>query len=454
VLGVAIADVRLLPLLGALLAAGSLLILFRLPLAGVVVLLLLVASVFPWELVSFELGSLRTPTYEIVLAGLLVVAILKPRRATWGGTAGGALALFFVVLAASEVVALLDERAAPTDIFNWGRPFLMLSLFYVIVRLFPDRRSAQKVLIAGALVGAATGAMALLFAVGSTPPAILEAGGETFVTEDQRFGSLSRVRLPGLGLAYVLFWFVVVGVLYARGWRRLGWLLLLAGAVLAITLSFNRNMWIGLLVGATLMMLFAMPSLRHRLLVGIAGAAAAIALVFAGPGGTDEDRSALAPLAERTVTLLDPASLRGEDSLRSRNRETREALGVAAANPVLGVGPGVSFGVFFYEAVGSDYVRTPQLFLHNQYLYLVVVAGIPGLLCFVVFLGSVLRAAFGNAARDPALLGLGAGLATVVLSAVVAIYFSVPDMTTALGLVAGAIVAMASDSGSAAARRP
>lgn len=443
-LGVAVADTRFLPLLLAAGGAAVLGVLFRLPLAGVVVLLLIVASVFPWEAVALELGPLRTPMYEVVLGGLLIVALFKPRRATWGGRAGAALALFFMVLAVSEVVALVEERAEPIDIFNWGRPFLMLGLFFVVIRLFPTRRAARSVLVAGAIVGASTGALALVFAVGSGPAFVLQGGGEGFVTQGQGFGNLSRVRLPGLGLAYVLFWFVVVGLLHARGLRMLGWLALLAGAVVGITLSFNRNMWIGLLLGAVLMLVFARPGFRRRLMAGLAVAVAGLAMVLYAPGGLDDD-SALAPLAERSSTLLDPGSLQDEDSLRSRDEETRQALRVAATHPVLGVGPGVNFGVFFSQADGSRHVRTPQLFLHNQYLYLVLAAGIPGLLCFLAFLGSVLRTALRRATSDPPVVALGVGLATVALSALVAIYFNVPDMATVIGLVSGAIVAMASD---------
>ena len=443
-LGVAIADARFLPLVLAAGAAAGLGVLFRLPLAGIVVLLLIVASVFPWEASAFELGPLKTPMYEVALGGLLIVALFKPRRATWGGKTGAALALFFTVLAVSEVVALVEDRADPIDIFNWGRPFFMLGLFFVVIRLFPTRRAARDVLVAGAIVGAATGVVALLFALGSGPAFILQGGGEGFITQGEGFGNLSRVRLPGLALAYVLFWFVVVGLLYARGLRKLGWLVLLAGAVIGITLSFNRNMWIGLLLGAVLMLVFATPGFRRRLMAGLAVAAAGLAMVFYAPGGLDDD-SALAPLAERSSTLLDPGSLQGEDSLRSRDEETRQALRVAATHPVLGVGPGVNFGVFVSQADGSRYVRTPQLFLHNQYLYLVLAAGIPGLLCFLAFLGSVLRTALRRATSDPPVVALGVGLATVALSALVAIYFNVPDMATVIGLVSGAIVAMASD---------
>ena len=48
----------------------------------------------------------------------------------------------------------------------------------------------------------------------------------------------------------------------------------------------------------------------------------------------------------------------------------------------------------------GDYKRTRQLFLHNQYLYLLLICGIPGLLAFLGFLtaavGSRALAAVGH----------------------------------------------------------
>ncbi len=42
---------------------------------------------------------------------------------------------------------------------------------------------------------------------------------------------------------------------------------------------------------------------------------------------------------------------------------------------------------------------------------------------------------------DPAITACGVGIATIMISSIVAIYFSVEDMTAILGLLAGVIVA-------------
>ena len=48
---------------------------------------------------------------------------------------------------------------------------------------------------------------------------------------------------------------------------------------------------------------------------------------------------------------------------------------------------------------------------------------------------------FRRAPIDPAITACGVGIAMIMISSVVAIYFSVEDMTAVLGLLAGVIVA-------------
>ena len=439
--GAAIADPRFVLLLLAAGGAVGFAVLYRLPAIGVVAVLVLAASLFSRDFLAFEVGPIKTYPFEVVLGGLLLVALVAPRRATWGGTAGLALALFLGLLVLSGALALIAGRAEPVQILNWGRPFALLTLFFVVVRLFPTRAEAMRLVAAGAIVGGIAGALSLFVAIGADLGPTLASATESFVTQGEGVGQLSRVRLPGLGLAYVLFWFAVIAFLEARGPRRIGWGLVLAGDVVGITLSFNRNMWIGLLLGLCLMLLLARRTVRRRLATGMAVIAFGAAIMFFLPGAVGNG-SAVDPLVQRGSTLLEPGELRDESSLQSRGDETERALEAAIESPLIGIGVGTPFGVFYGEQRGSEtYVRTTQRFLHNQYLYLVLVAGIPGLICFLVYVGSVLRGAARRASSDPRSAALGVGLLTVATSALVAIYFSVPDMTSVVGLVTGVIVA-------------
>lgn len=443
-LGTAIADERFAPLLMAGAAVAAVVGLFHFPLAGAILFLIAVASVFPRDLLTLEAGGVSAAAFELLLAGLLFVALVRPRRATWGGVPGRALALFLVFLGLSAAAAVAAGAAELPDVFNAARSFGPLALFFVVVRLFPTVRDARSLIIAGAVIGGISGALALLVATGSELGAPLRGQTEEFIAEEAGLGQLARVRLPGLGLAYALLWYVVVRLVYSRGERKLAWALTLAGAFTGILLSLNRNMWIGLLLGLALMLVLGGGVARRRLAVGVAALGAALALMLYLPGDLADD-SALAPIVERGSTLLEPGSVREESSLESRGEETERAVSSALRHPILGIGPGVPFGVFFYERAAEDrYIRTPQTFLHNQYLYLALVAGVPGLACFLVFLVSVLRRALRGIRSDPPTAALGVGLVMVAVSAVVAIYFSAPDMAAVVGLVAGVIVAMTS----------
>jgi O-antigen ligase len=152
------------------------------------------------------------------------------------------------------------------------------------------------------------------------------------------------------------------------------------------------------------------------------------------------------PIVKRGATLLNPAETRKESSLEDRARESSAAWREARDNVLIGVGAGTPFGLYSTELISSGSfvigtTQVPQLFLHNQYLYLLLIAGLPGLIAFVLFLGLPAVRAFQRPQRDPAITSLGVGILMIMISSVVAIYFTVDDMTAILGLLAGAIVA-------------
>jgi O-antigen ligase len=97
--------------------------------------------------------------------------------------------------------------------------------------------------------------------------------------------------------------------------------------------------------------------------------------------------------------------------------------------------------VYFDEQQpGGAYKRTKQLFLHNQYLYLLLICGIPGLLAFLGFL----TAAVGRARwhlSDTDVSAWAVGVVSIALSAFVMISIADASSALAIGLLCGAIVA-------------
>ncbi len=423
-----------------LVGVGAIAFVLRFPMATAFVLFCLTDFVFHPTFFAFEIGPLSARPHELALIGLLFLAVVRPRRQTWGGAPGLALAAFLAMLALAGGLALLDGRAPLTDIFNWARPFGLLTFFYVVVRLFPEPRERRLLLTGGVVIAAAAGVVALIVALGAGFGDTLSGGGETIIKEEEGAAGLLRVRLAGLSMAYALFWFAVVRLLSAGRGKRLGWGLALAGMAVAIAISFNRNMWLGLLAGLTLMMVVGGPFVRNRLTAAIAVSIAGLALLASFGSATDS--RVLEPVVQRGSTLFNPRKVQQSSSLTDRGQETRVAWPKAQRQPVTGIGPGVEFGVYNLEFVGPNSVKVePQLFLHNQYLYLLLICGVPGLIAFLLFLGIPVLRSFRRTPTDAAITACGVGIAMIMISSIVAIYFSVEDMTTVLGLLAGVIVA-------------
>ncbi|HEY5816241.1 MAG TPA: O-antigen ligase family protein [Solirubrobacterales bacterium] len=412
----------------------------RFPIATALILFGLTDFVFYPTFFALEFGPLNVRPHELALLGLLFLAVVRPKRQSWGGAPGLALAGFLAMLALAGGLALLDGRAPLTDIFNWARPFALLTFFYVVVRLFPEPRERRLLLTGGAAIAAAAGLVALIAALGAGFGDTLSGGGETIIKKEEGAAGLLRVRLAGLAMAYALYWFVVVRLLTAVKGKRFGWGLALAGMTTAIAISFNRNMWLGLIAGLILMMVVGGPFVRNRLTAAIAVSIAGVALLASFGSATDSP--VLEPVVKRGSTLFNPRKVQQSNSLTNRSQETRVAWPKAQRHALTGIGPGVDFGVYNYDFVGPHSVKVEtQLFLHNQYLYLLLICGVPGLAAFLLFLSIAVARAFRRVPVDPAITACGVGIAMIMISSIVAIYFSVEDMTTVLGLLAGVIVA-------------
>lgn len=445
VVALGITDPRFFRLLLLLLAGVALTLVFCFPFAAACGLLVLTASINLPE-VAFGVGPIDVRPYELLLGALLLVALVRPARASWGGWAGGALAAFLAVLGLSTVLAVSEGAVTITGTVTWVRPFFLYAFFFVVVRLFADPESLRKLLAFAAGLAAISGVVAALIALSGGIGGVLDFG-EGYSTQTS-LDAARRVRVPGVALAYALFWLVVVRVVRTRGRDRLLWSLALAGMALNIVVSQNRNMWIGLVVGCLLMLTFGGPQLRHRVVLGAAVLAAGLVVMLTFGFRIDED-SRFAPILARGTTLFDPAAVGQESSLTHRAEENQLAWDVVRENPVFGIGAGTNFGQTFGEARPDGTTRrTNQNFLHNQYLYLLMIGGVPLLVTFMTYLGAVL-APFARR-QEPALIPYAVGLVMIMVSAVVMLSFTSVEIVSAIGLLTGAIWAW-TRSGEAAA---
>jgi O-antigen ligase len=429
---------RLTPLLLLGIAAAGGLVILQRPGWGAALAVVLVSSVFAPKVATFPIGPVEFRAYELVVGALVAAAVLVPRSRDWGGVAGGALALFLVVIALSSALAVAAGRTPFGDAFAAARVFAPLLLFFVIVRLFPDRASLDRLLLVACVAAAGTGVVALAASVGVNVEAFLGTGSGQFVDLDGQVEG-ARVRLPGVALAYALLWFAVLRALRAGGAARAGWIAVILGMAINLALSFNRNMWVGLIIGLGLLVFLGGPVLRRPVAVG-AGVFAAAVCAAVLIGIKPEPNSPIEPIVERSQTLLDPRAVQRESSLQDRFGETQLAWKAISTYPVTGAGPGVPFGAYYNEEVAPGrYERTRQLFLHNQYLYLLLIGGVPALAAFLTFLGATLARAWSQA-RDLETLTLGVAVVMLMVSAVVMISFAEPNMLCALSLVTAAVV--------------
>lgn len=417
----------------------------RFPLATALAVLFFTDFVFYPTYFAQQVGPLSIRPHELALAALLVVAALKPKRQTFGGTAGWALIAFYAILVLASAIAVKSGATSLSDAFNFSRALFQLSIFFVIVRLFTEAQERRILLAGAAAIAAVTGVIAVLTAFGAGFGKALQAAGSQTIKAENGAEGIDRVRLPGLSASYALFWYSAIQLMWRRGGRLAFWWLALAGITIDIIISFNRNMWVGLIIGFVMVLVLGGVKARGRLgTAAVLLVSAAILFVIFGSSGSSN--SVVEPIIKRGETIVTPEKTAKENSLQLRFEETEKAWGFAQHHLLFGAGPGASFGVEDKEVVTSGSVflgerLVPQLFLHNQYLFLVLLCGVPGLVAFLVFLIAPIRDAFQRRPRDPAITACGIGLVLIMISALIAIYFTVEDMTAILGLLTGVIVA-------------
>jgi O-antigen ligase len=434
---------RLAPLMVLLVGVIAFVMVVRWPLVGMGLVIVLTATFLPSDYLQAQVGPLAVGYHEVALVGVLAAAVAFPRAKTWGGVAGGFLAIFMAILALATLLAISSGHLQFADAVAWGRMFALLLVFYAVVRLFPDRESLGRLMRVAVGAAALSGFVALIIAFGVDLSPVLGEAATYYVNTDLGLGGIPRIRLPGIALAYPLFWYAALHIPRSRGAARLAWTLAVLGMTANLALSLNRNMWAGLLLGLAVLMFIGGVRVRRPVGIGVLALVGAVALIAIA--GIQVDRGPLAGFAERGQTLFSPEKTTQENSLQDRGKETEQAWRTIKEHPVAGIGPGAEFGVYFDELQpgGMSYKRTHQLFLHNQYLYLLLICGIPGLLAFLGFLtAAVGRARSHLSDTDIATWAVGVGM--IALSAFVMISFADASSALGIGLLCGAIVAATS----------
>lgn len=291
----------------------------------------------------------------------------------------------------------------------------------LVIRLVCIGVAAVAVLTVAQLI---VGSSRQLFLIGSS-----DLSG-SLSTSDTGF---LRVRPPGMTSVYVVAAFALARVLWgpARG-RMLGWLMV-ALTITGIAISANRNMAVGLVAGLAAAAVFTRQ--RHRVTVLATTVVAVIAaLVLLAQSSATIGSN---PVVSRFASVTNYSELQTQ-TLDDRYYENGIALQRLHAHPITGLGWGPDYGAYLLTSDYGFLVSTPRPFMHEQYLWIWMRAGIIGLgaliamLAFGIWNGA--RYARARHGSDDAWLGAGVVVALVALAASsnVAIYLTPPDSTVPL----------------------
>lgn len=372
-------------------------------------------------LLWLSIGSLLFVPYSLrhTLAGLAV------RRES--------LALFAFLAAVLGGVAVgMENGASLHDAAFSMRYMLFYAAFWpALLALAYDRALVIRLVCAGVVAVVVLSVAQLI--VGPSTHLFLIGSSDLSGTLSSDDTGFLRIRPPGLTSVYVVAAFALARVLWgpARG-RMLGWLMV-ALTLTGLVMSANRNMLVGVVVG--LAAAAVVTRQRHRVAVMATTVAAVVAaLVLLAQSSATIGSN---PVVSRFASITNYSQLQTQ-TLDDRYYENGIALQRIHAHPVGGLGWGPDYGAYLLTSDYGFLVSTPRPFMHEQYLWIWMRAGIIGLGALIAML------AFGiwNGARycrarhggDDAWLGAGVVVAVVALAASsnVAIYLTPPDSTVPL----------------------
>lgn len=424
-----------------LIALPALYLLSSRPLLGMVGLMLVLGTVFEYGI----LPRANVPGHPPINAGDAFLALIvlgtiwrRPWR-TWPDPVRvyALVIILLVALASISSVRVAMQGASPARNASLGIKNILYLALALTVALELRGRLWRPLLNTAVAVAAIVSILSILAAASGSVSSFLnhyDPASVLSISNQGSFGSSTRIRLPGLFLAYAMLipTFVLVMVENDR-WRRLRILALLL-MVAAVAVSLNRNMYFGGLLGLTVTALVGGPRLRYRLVftVAIVAAVGAVVLESVKPAATAE-------IEQRATSALSTQVL-SSGSAQARAIEFHYALRSIENHPFDGVGWLQPYG-FDQSGLGQ------RVFVEDIYLHMATDYGIPFALAFILLPGFLLvygvrRVAVAVDPVDRAILaGTIGSVVSLMLSALVGTYLQAPDTMASFGLACGLLLA-------------
>ncbi|HEY2600292.1 MAG TPA: O-antigen ligase family protein [Thermoleophilaceae bacterium] len=407
------------------------------PSAGYVALLWSVGTAVDMlALPEIGVSSLKFVPAEILLWLALAALAFMPRelRRALSGVArrreSVVLAIFLLAVVGGVAVGVANGASVHAATFDMRLMLFYAAFWPALAALIWNRALVFRLVAAGVIVVVALQVAQVI--VGPSTRLFLIAASDLNSSLSSDGTGFLRVRPPGLTTVYVVAGFALARVLWGPARHRLAAGGVAAVALTGVVLSLNRNMLLGLALGLCATALVARP--RHRFVVTVAvlGLVLAGFALFAQSSSVGSD-----PVVSRIASIANYSGLK-QQTLDDRYYENRIAMQRIRSHPVGGLGWGPDYGAVLLSSDDGFLVSTPRSFMHEQYLWIWMRAGILGLLSLVAIL------AFGiwNGARwcrarhgtDDAWLGAGVVVSVVAVAASsnVAIYLTPPDSTVPL----------------------
>jgi len=423
----------------ALLPLAGLLVLFfaGVPAAGFLAILWSVGTVVdmlaPPEV---TLSSLKFVPAEILLwiaVGSLLLLPRDVRRALQDlarRRESVVMALFLAAVVGGVAVGVENGASLHSAAFDMRLMLFYAAFWPALAALASGRRRVIRLVCAGVVVvvilqilQVVAGPAKHLFVIAPTDVASsLTSDGTGFL----------RVRPPGLTTVYIVTAFALARLLWGPARQRLPGAAIACVGLTGVILSLNRNMLLGLALGLSVAALISRQ--RHRFVVLVA----TVGVVVSGFSLLAQSESAGSnAVVSRIASITNYPELK-QQTLADRYYENGIALRRIRDHPIGGLGWGPDYGAVVLSSDDGFLVTKPRSFMHEQYLWIWMRAGIVGLLSLLAALGfGVWNGARWSRARhgkEDAWLGAGIVVSLVAMAASsnVAIYLTPPDSTVPL----------------------
>lgn len=262
--------------------------------------------------------------------------------------------------------------AGRADLAEPVRVLLILPTMYLLVVHAYRQRPAQLVLT---LIGCSV--VSSILSLMATPLGWTSLLGDVrdYVITDSAAASVTRLANPVLVIWSVLLVVLAAGV--AKGTPKWLWAVAALPGVAMVALSFNRSTWGPLLVVVILAAAFrgGLRSMVRRAALMLVVGGIVLAVALTGALGSQVDQLGIRAMSAVTGEATH------SNSLNDRLIEDAAAVSTLEGNPIFGTGIGRPYGAYSlsYDPTQGTTVVSDQFFIHNQYLRVWLILGLPGL---------------------------------------------------------------------------